>query len=245
MMKGFGTEKIEEELSIFFPNARIARMDLDSTRSKNAMQRIISDFEERRIDILAGTQMVTKGLDFDNVSLVGILNADSLLSYPDFRSFERGFQLMAQVAGRSGRKGTQGKVLIQAFNNTHPVIQNVINHDYLALYNSQIEERKKFKYPPFYRLIQLTVKHASQDSLNKAAAELTSLLKKSFGSRVLGPEYPQVGRIRNLYLKNIMIKIEKGVNLEKVKTQIMEAITTMNKKRMSSQARVIVDVDPM
>ncbi|MBK7028393.1 MAG: primosomal protein N' [Bacteroidales bacterium] len=244
LMKGFGTEKIEEELSIFFPTARIARMDLDSTRSRNSLHRIISDFEEGRIDILAGTQMVTKGLDFDHVSLVGIMNADSLLSYPDFRAHERSYQLMAQVAGRSGRKQKQGKVLIQAFNAKHAILQLVINNDYPSMYHQQILEREKFKYPPYYRLIRLTLKHADNDVLNSAAAELAKILKGKFGKRILGPEYPQVSRIRNLYLKNIMIKLEKGVNLPKVKEDIFSAIQKLYTSHIHSPVRVIIDVDP-
>ena len=244
-MKGFGTEKIEEELSIFFPNARIARMDLDSTRSRNSLQRIIADFEEQRIDILAGTQMVTKGLDFDHVSLVGILNADSLLSYPDFRAHERSYQLMAQVAGRAGRKNKQGKVLIQAFNPGHEIIRLVTDNNYSGMFARQLAERKQFNYPPFYRLIQVTLKHADADLLNDASAILAKLLREKFGKRILGPEYPQVSRIRNLYLKNILIKLEQGVNLPRVKEDIRSAIDSLHANIHLSQVRVIVDVDPM
>lgn len=244
MMKGFGTEKIEEELSIFFPNARIARMDLDSTRSRNALHRIIADFEDRKIDILAGTQMVTKGLDFDHVSLVGIMNADSLLSYPDFRACERSFQLMAQVAGRAGRKNKQGKVMIQAFNPGHPILDYVIRNDYKGMYQQQISEREKFKYPPFHRLVLLTLKHPDPDQINKAADELTRILRSAFGKRVLGPVYPQVSKIRNLYLKTVLVKLEKGVNLPKAKEQIQEAIGKFFETMKLSQVRIIIDVDP-
>jgi primosomal protein N' (replication factor Y) len=152
-MKGFGTEKVEEELGILFPNARIRRMDLDTTRTRHSHQKIINDLEERKIDILVGTQMVTKGLDFENVSTVSILNADNLLGFPDFRSAERSFQLMAQVSGRSGRKNKQGKVIIQTYNPKNPVILDVVNHDYKAMYVQQLIDRRKFKYPPFYRLV--------------------------------------------------------------------------------------------
>jgi len=245
LMKGFGTEKIAEELSIFFPNARIARMDLDSTRSKNSLHRIIADFEDQKIDILAGTQMVTKGLDFDHVSLVGIMNADSLLSYPDFRAYERSFQLMAQVAGRAGRKNKQGKVLIQAFNPKHTILELVIRNNYKDLYQQQLAEREKFKYPPFYRLIRITLKHAQQELLNEASLELARLLKTKFGKRVLGPEYPQVSRIRNLYLKNILIKLERGVNLPKVKEDIFSVIDTLHANHLHSPVRVVIDVDPV
>ncbi|MFZ4549473.1 MAG: replication restart helicase PriA, partial [Bacteroidales bacterium] len=223
VMKGFGTEKIEEELSLIFPKARIARMDLDTTRSRFAHQKLIAAFEERKVDILVGTQMVTKGLDFDNVSLVGILNADSLLSYPDFRAFERGFQLMAQVAGRAGRKNKQGKVMIQAFNPSHPILGMVLHHNYEAMYQSQMIEREKFNYPPFCRIVQLSLRHVSADLINKAADELAKTLRGLFGKRVLGPEYPNVSRIRNQYLKNILLKFEKGIPLPKAKDEIKKA----------------------
>jgi primosomal protein N' (replication factor Y) len=243
-MKGFGTEKIEDELGILYPDAKIRRMDLDTTRSKNAYQNIITDFEERRIDILVGTQMVTKGLDFDNVSIVGILNADSLISFPDFRSFERSFQLMSQVSGRAGRKSKRGKVIIQTFNPYHSVIRNVIDHDYLAMYNSQILERRNFKYPPFYRLIQLQLKHKDPRILNDAARELAIMLRQILGNRILGPEYPMVSRVRNLYLKNILIKLEKP-DLKTHKSQISKTIDTFRGQAAYKSIKVAVDVDPV
>ena len=245
VMKGFGTEKIEEELSLIVPKARIARMDLDTTRSRFAHQKLIAAFEERKIDILVGTQMVTKGLDFDNVSLVGILNADSLLSYPDFRAFERGFQLMAQVAGRAGRKNKQGKVLIQAFNPPHPILSMVLQHDYEALYQSQIIERERFNYPPFCRIVQLSLRHVNADLINKAADTLAKNLRGLFGKRVLGPEYPNVSRIRNQYLKNILLKFEKGIPLPKAKDEIRKAIVKLNAHPDFKAVRVVIDVDPM
>ena len=245
VMKGFGTEKIEEELSLIFPKARIARMDLDTTRSRFAHQKLIAAFEERKVDILVGTQMVTKGLDFDNVSLVGILNADSLLSYPDFRAFERGFQLMAQVAGRAGRKNKQGKVMIQAFNPSHPILGMVLHHNYEAMYQSQMIERDKFNYPPFCRIVQLSLRHVSADLINKAADELAKTLRGLFGKRVLGPEYPNVSRIRNQYLKNILLKFEKGIPLPKAKDEIKKAIMKLNAHPDYKSVRVIIDVDPM
>jgi primosomal protein N' (replication factor Y) len=245
VMKGFGTEKIEEELSLIFPKARIARMDLDTTRTRFAHQKLIAAFEERKVDILVGTQMVTKGLDFDNVSLVGILNADSLLSYPDFRAFERGFQLMAQVAGRAGRKNKQGKVMIQAFNPSHPILGMVLHHNYEAMYQSQMIEREKFNYPPFCRIVQLSLRHVSADLINKAADELAKTLRGLFGKRVLGPEYPNVSRIRNQYLKNILLKFEKGIPLPKAKDEIKKAIMKLNAHPDFKSVRVIIDVDPM
>jgi primosomal protein N' (replication factor Y) len=245
VMKGFGTEKIEEELSLIFPKARIARMDLDSTRTRFAHQKLIVAFEERKIDILVGTQMVTKGLDFDHVSLVGILNADSLLSYPDFRAFERGFQLMAQVAGRAGRKNKQGKVLIQAFNPSHPILAIVLEHNYEAMYQSQLIERERFNYPPFCRIVQLSLRHVNADLINKAADELAKRLRALFGKRVLGPEYPTVSRIRNQYLKNILIKFEKGIPLPNAKDEIKNAIIKLNAHPDYKSVRVVIDVDPM
>jgi len=243
-MRGFGTEKIEDDLGILYPEAKIKRMDLDTTRSKNAYQNIISDFENKRIDVLVGTQMVTKGLDFDNVSIVGILNADSLISFPDFRSFERSYQLMSQVSGRAGRKNKRGKVIIQSFNPYHSVIRNVTDHDYLAMYNSQILERRNFKYPPFYRLIQLQLKHKDPRLLNLAAAEMAIMLRQILGNRILGPEYPMVSRIRNLYLKNILIKLEKA-NLVKHKSQISKTIDAFRGKATFKAIKVDVDVDPV
>jgi primosomal protein N' (replication factor Y) len=244
VMKGFGTEKIEEELSLIVPKARIARMDLDTTRSRFAHQKLIAAFEERKIDILVGTQMVTKGLDFDHVSLVGILNADSLLSYPDFRAFERGFQLMAQVAGRAGRKNKQGKVLIQAFNPSHPILDMVLHHNYEAMYQSQLIERDRFNYPPFCRIVQLSVRHVDADLINRAADEMAKRLRALFGKRVLGPEYPTVSRIRNQYIKNILIKFEKGIPLPKAKEEIKNAIMKLNAHPDYKPVRVVIDVDP-
>lgn len=245
VMKGFGTEKIEEELSLILPGAKIARMDLDSTRTRFAHQKMIAAFEERKIDVLVGTQMVTKGLDFDNVSLVGILNADSLLSYPDFRAFERGFQLMAQVAGRAGRKNKQGKVLIQAYNPSHPILTMVLDHHFEAMYQNQLIERERFNYPPFCRIVTLSLRHVNADVINKAADELAKRLRALFGKRVLGPEYPSVSRIRNQYLKNILLKFEKGIPLPKAKDEILKSIVKLNAQPEYKQVRVVVDVDPM
>ncbi|MCF8303475.1 MAG: primosomal protein N' [Bacteroidales bacterium] len=243
-MKGFGTEKIEEELAMYFPDAIISRMDLDTTRRKNAYQRIISDFENRRIDILTGTQMVTKGLDFDNVSLVGVMNADNMLSFPDFRSFERSFQLMAQVSGRAGRKNKRGRVLIQTYNPHHSVIRNVIDNDYESMYKSQILERKNYKYPPFYRLSRITLKHKDAHKLNEASKELAYRLKQAFGKRVLGPEFPLVSRIRNLYLENIIVKFERSREHQQMKEKMAEIIRKFNNEPDYKPIRVAIDVDP-
>jgi primosomal protein N' (replication factor Y) len=244
-MKGFGTERVEEDLQILFPSARIARMDLDTTRTKHAHQQIITDFEERKIDILVGTQMITKGLDFDHVSTVSILNADNMLSYPDFRSAERSFQLMAQVSGRSGRKKKQGQVIIQTWQPGHPVILDVVKHDYASMYMKQLMERKKYKYPPFYRLIILRLKHKKPDVLDKAASLLAAALREQFGNRILGPEYPVVSRIMNLYIKQILIKFERGNSLAGQKHQVIGIIDKFSGNKEFSGVRVIVDVDPV
>jgi primosomal protein N' (replication factor Y) len=243
-MKGFGTEKVEEELSLLFPKARIARMDLDTTRTRHSHQKIINDLEERKIDILVGTQMVTKGLDFENVSTVSILNADNMLGFPDFRSAERSYQLMAQVSGRSGRKNKRGKVIIQAYKPSHPIIIDVVHHDYKSMYEQQLVDRRKFKYPPFYRLILIKLKHKQQDELNKASAELARRLRILFGNRVLGPEYPLVSRIMNYYLKQIIVKIERSVSQTEIKMKLMKEIEEFSKLKEFSQVRLIMDVDP-
>jgi primosomal protein N' (replication factor Y) len=244
-MKGFGTEKIEEELAIFYPKAKLMRMDLDTTRSKFAHQHIIQDFEERNIDILVGTQMVTKGLDFDNVSLVGILNADSMLNFPDFRSFERSFHLMAQVSGRAGRKDKRGKVIIQTQNPEHSIIQEVIANDYLSMYTGQLQDRKNFNYPPYYRLIELTIIHKDVNMVNAAAKDLADALKKQFAKRVLGPEFPLVSRVRNLYHKNILLKMERDASVVKVKKIITELLVQFKSGSDYKTVKVQIDVDPM
>lgn len=244
-MKGFGTEKIEEELNIFYPRAKIARMDLDTTRSKFAHQHIIQDFEEGNIDILVGTQMVTKGLDFDNVSMVGILNADSMLNFPDFRSFERSYQLMAQVSGRAGRKNKRGKVIIQTQNPEHSIIQEVIANDYLSMYTNQLIDRKEFNYPPYFRLIEITVIHKDVNMVNVAAKYLADALKHHFSKRVLGPEFPIISRIRNLYHKNILLKIERDASVNQVKKIVSELLIKFKSNADYKSVRIQIDVDPM
>ncbi|MCD4734518.1 MAG: primosomal protein N' [Bacteroidales bacterium] len=244
-MKGFGTEKVEEELAIIFPNIRIRRMDLDTTRSKNAYHSIISDFESRKIDILVGTQMVTKGLDFDNVSVVGILNADNMITFPDFRSYERSFQLMVQVSGRAGRKKKRGTVIIQTFNPQYSVIRNIVENDFTGMYKSQILERRNFKYPPFYRLIQLKMKHRDKKLLDEAASALAQKLRNHFDKLILGPEYPIISRINNLYIKNILIKLERKQGAPERKQLILETIKEFQKGFKFKSVRVIIDVDPV
>jgi len=243
-MKGFGTERIEEELTDFIPDIRVGRMDLDSTRGKHGVARIIGIFEEGKIDVLVGTQMVTKGLDFDRVGLVGIMNADNMLNFPDFRAFERSFQLMAQVSGRAGRKKKRGKVLIQTYNPYHIIIKQVIGNNYDEMFKTQLYERKQFKYPPYYRMIQLTLKHKDAGVLGQAARKLAELLRVQFGEMVLGPEYPVVSRISNLYLKQIMLKIEKTAALKEQKKKLADCLDVFSRLTEFRSVRVIRDVDP-
>lgn len=243
-MRGFGTEKIEDELPVFFPEAVVARMDLDTTRAKHAYQDIIHDFENRKIDVLIGTQMVSKGLDFNNVGLVGIMNADNMLGFPDFRAHERAFQLMAQVSGRAGRSKKRGKVVIQTFNDKHPVIRQVVNHDYLTMYVTQVTDRKKFGYPPFSRLVQLTLMHRESKVLDAAAEEFSVKLKKTFPGRVLGPEYPIVARVKNLYQKQLLIKLERNQHLKGAKERIMALLDSFMQKHMYRRVRAVINVDP-
>lgn len=243
--KGFGTEQIEEELAIYFPKITIGRMDADTTRSKNAYHQIISDFEDGNIDVLVGTQMVTKGLDFDNVALVGILNADTMLNFPDFRAFERSYQLMSQVSGRAGRKNKRGKVMIQTYDPFHSVIQQVVNHDYIGMYHYEVLQRKNFKYPPFYRLIHFSLKHKNKDILNEGATEFADQLKKHFGDRVLGPEYPIIARIKNLYQKDILLKVEKSLSVNKTRDIIVQLKNHFEVNSKNKSIKITIDVDPM
>ncbi len=243
-MLGFGTEKIEDELAIYFPKITVKRMDLDTTRAKNAYQSIIADFENRDIDVLIGTQMVTKGLDFDNVGLVGILSADQLLNFPDFRAFERSYQLMSQVAGRAGRSKKRGKVVIQAFEPNHWIIQKVMQHDYIGMYTQELIERRNFHYPPFFRMIVLRLKHKNKDNLEMGAISLARELEAIFKERVLGPETPPVGRVRNYYLKNIRLKFEREASPQKVKGIIRSKIEAFLTDHDYRSIRVDIDVDP-
>lgn len=244
-MIGFGTEKIEDELSIILPGVRVQRLDLDTTRQKNSYENILNDFDARKIDILVGTQMVTKGLDFDNVSLVGILDADMMLNRPDFRAFERSYQLMSQVAGRSGRKTKRGKVVIQTYDPDHWIIQHVINHDYMGMYKNELIERKNYFYPPFYKMINLTLKHRDPNKLDMMAADLADRMKQVFGSRVLGPEFPVVKRIQNNYLKVIRLKVERDASNKKVKKLLQTKIDDFYSLSHNKSVRIVIDVDPI
>ncbi len=243
-MIGFGTEKIEDELQLIFPDKIIQRMDLDSTRSKNAYENIIQDFSEGKVDILIGTQMVTKGLDFDNVSLVGILDADMLLNRPDFRALERSFQLMTQVAGRAGRKHKRGQVIIQSGDPENWVIRKVIDHDFIGFYESEILERRNFHYPPFYKVINITLKHKDPDLLDSVTNSFALELRRVFNERVLGPDYPLIRRINNLYQKNVMLKIERELSDKKIKERLQQLIDAFYGVPLNKSIRMIVDVDP-
>lgn len=242
---GFGTEKIEDEIKKIFPEARISRMDLDTTRSKKSYETIITDFEEYKIDILIGTQMITKGLDFDKVSLVGILNADNILNFPDFRSHERAFQLLSQVSGRAGRKDKQGKVILQTYQPKHPIIQQVIANDYEGMFANQCEERKQFKYPPYTRLILLIVRHHDRQILQEASHQLTNSLRSVFGRRVQGPSDPLIPKIQNFYIKHILLKIEIEASPEKTKKLIRDCINLSLSQPSFKSVHIQIDVDPL
>jgi primosomal protein N' (replication factor Y) len=242
--KGLGTEKIEEEIEILFPEAKIARMDLDTTRSKYAYKQIIDDFEEQNIDILIGTQMVTKGLDFDHVSVVGILNADSLFSFPDFRSHERGYQLITQVSGRAGRKHKKGKVFIQTLQPEHPLLQFVINGDMKLFYSTQLNERKEYHYPPFSRLIELNVVSKDVNLVNNMSEELAKRLKGTFGKDLLGPQFPLVSKIKNNYYKRIILKIDKSLGPQNVRHLLNTEINNLHANYRDEAFKIQIDVDP-
>ena len=243
-MKGFGTERIEDDLAILFPNANIARMDLDSTSRKKRYVEIINDFEDRRIDILVGTQMVTKGLDFGNVSVVGILSADNLISFPDFRAYERAFQQMTQVSGRAGRRGKDGKVIIQTYQPYHQAIRDAMASDYISMYKSQIVERRVFKYPPFHKIIEITLKHTDEETVNTAAARYAAMLRAHFAGRVMGPEYPSVARIRNQYLKRVMVRFAAGEAIGEGKRVIMHCADQLLAEKEFARVRIVFDADP-
>ncbi|GAA4909013.1 replication restart helicase PriA [Mucilaginibacter defluvii] len=243
--KGFGTEKIEDDLSLLLPDARLARMDMDTTRSRNALQNILNNLEEKKIDILVGTQMVAKGLDFADVTVIGIINADSLLKFPDYRANERSYQLLSQVSGRAGRRGKRGKVVIQTYDTGHRVLRQVIENNYHDLYFTEMEERRSFKYPPYYRIINLDIKHKDPDALYNQSIYLANELRKQFGDRVIGPEAPLVSRIRNYYIKTIMLKFEKdGISINKAKAVIRDVIMQFQTTKLSKGGIVQPDVDP-
>lgn len=243
-MHGFGTEKVEEELGLMVPGLRIARLDLDTTRSKHGFQLIFDSFAEGKTDVLTGTQMVTKGLDFEKVSIVGILNADNILSYPDFRAYERSYQLMAQVSGRAGRRGKQGKVLIQTYQPSKDIFQYVLRNAYEQLYENQLINRKKFHYPPFYRLILVRLMHRDNHTLNVAAHEFSIMLRQSITTDILGPEYPMVSKIRNMFIKQIIIKFPRQLKSSTIKEKLKDCINLFQNHLEFKSVKIQIDVDP-
>ena len=243
---GYGTERIEDELSLYLPDLSIRRMDYNTTRLKNAHTKIINEFASGKIDVLIGTQMVAKGLDFENVTTVGILNADHIINFPDFRSNERAYSLITQVAGRAGRKKDLGKVYLQTSMPDHPIIQKILDHDYVGMYENDLNEREKFNYPPFYRLIQITIKHKDALELYKLGGIAKNKLSTYFGASLLGPEKPYVGKIRNWYILNFVLKIpNQGGPIKAQKSKLLQAIHQLEKTKEFNKARVIIDVDPL
>ena len=243
---GYGTERIEDEIDQVFPGEKISRMDLDTTRSKSSYDRIIDEFSQRKTNILVGTQMVTKGLDFDGVSIVGILNADTMIRFPDFRSHERAFNMMEQVAGRAGRAHKQGKVVIQTSDPSHEVIKHVSAHDYKAFYEQQIMDRKQYGYPPFTRIINIYLKHKQDDVVVEMSTRYVNMLRQVFGTRVLGPATPMVSRVQNLYIRQVVLKMELNASMTKVKKilrEIYERLLATDSRMRST--RLYYDVDPM
>lgn len=241
--KGFGTEQIQQELVQLFPNAKIGRMDQDTTRGKFGFEKIIDSFKNREVEILVGTQMLAKGLDFENVSLVGIMNADAMLYHPDFRAFERSFQMMTQVSGRSGRSEKRGKVIIQTYNVEHNTIQQVVQHNYLAMYKEQLYERQIYKYPPYFKLIKLTLKHRDFDKLKEGSLWLYQVMRQNLTIPVLGPEEPPISRIRNEYIRTIMIKIPTNQSLQGTKKTIQKILNSFDVVSQYRAIKIAVNVD--
>ena len=243
--KGYGTEKIEEQVSEVFPEARVARMDLDTTRTRNAYERIITDFSAGRTNILIGTQMISKGLDFDKVSVVGILNADTMLNYPDFRAYEHAFMMMSQVSGRAGRKGKRGLVILQTKNKDLPVIQQVVRNDYTSLYKDLIAERQAFHYPPYYHLVYVFLKHSHDDVVNTAGIEMGSRLRQWFGSRVLGPDKPAVAKVKSQNIRKLVLKLENGIDMKRVREYLLLAQSQILADKRYTSLQIYYDVDPL
>ena len=243
--RGYGTEKIEEDIRDIFPEAKVARMDLDTTKTRNAYERIITDFAAGRTNILIGTQMISKGLDFANVSVVGILNADSMLNFPDFRAYEHAFMMMAQVGGRAGRKGKRGLVIMQTKSPELPIVQQVVNNDYEAMYRSVTAERREFHYPPFYRLIYVYLKHKDDKVVSNAAATLAFKLRMWFGERVLGPDKPSVAKVKSLNIRKLMLKLENGIDIKKVRQYLRMAQADISKDKRFNSLVIYYDVDPL
>ena len=242
--RGYGTEKIEDQVQTIFPDIKVARMDLDTTRTRTAYERLISDFSQGKTQLLIGTQMVTKGLDFDRVSLVGILDADAMLNYPDFRSYEHAFMMMAQVAGRAGRKGRQGLVILQTRNPELPVVGQVVANDYAGFYRSLLAERRDFCYPPYFRLVYVYLKHRHDDLVSTAATELAGRMRQVFGKRVLGPDKPAVARVKQLHIRKIVLKVETAADYRRVRTALRTIQAQLMADKRYSQLQIYFDVDP-
>ena len=241
---GYGTERIEDDIDAIFPDTKILRMDLDTTRNKNGYEKIIDEFSSRKADILVGTQMVTKGLDFDGVSTVGILNADSMINFPDFRSHERAFNMMEQVAGRAGRKNKQGRVVIQTSEPENPVIRFVRNHDYTGFFNEEIADRERFKYPPFTKIITIYMKHRDDNVLTEMSVRYSNMLRQVFAHRVLGPEAPMIARVQNLHIRQIVLKMENEASMSKVKNILRTIYENMLKVDSRMKSTILYyDVD--
>ena len=243
--RGYGTEKIEDEVMEIFPEARVARMDLDTTRTRSAYERLISDFSAGRTNLLIGTQMVTKGLDFDKVSVVGILNADTMLNYPDFRAYEHAFMMMAQVSGRAGRKGRQGLVLLQTKSPQLPVIQQVVRNDYEAFYRDLLDERRAFRYPPFYHLVYVYLKHRNDTMVSAAAFDLSCRLRQWFGERVLGPDKPSIAKVKQMNIRKIVLKLENGLNMQLAREYLRRAQAQLLQDPRYGSLLIYFDVDPL
>ena len=243
--RGYGTEKIEDQIRDIFPDARVSRMDLDTTRSRNAYERLISDFSAGRTNLLIGTQMISKGLDFDRVSVVGILNADSMLNVPDFRAYEHAFMMMSQVSGRAGRKGHRGLVVLQTRQPREEIIQQVVRGDFPAFYSDLVSERQLFHYPPFYRLIYVYLKHKSDDLVATAGIEMGSRLRQWFGTRVLGPDKPAVARVKTLSIRKLVLKLENGIDLKRVRQYLRLAERQMLQNKRYASLQIYFDVDPL
>lgn len=243
--RGIGTEKIEDELVELFPDVKVSRMDMDTTRSRNAYERIIEDFSEGKTQILVGTQMISKGLDFAKVSVVGILDADHMLNYPDFRAFEHAFMMMSQVSGRAGRKGRQGLVILQTRNPEQPVLDRVVHHDMEGMAQDIMEERSLFHYPPYYRLIYVYVRHRQEQTAEYAARELGTRLRALFGSRVLGPDKPSVAKVKTLHIRKLVLKLENGIDLKKVRECLRDIQHLMSSDIRYNSLQIYYDVDPL
>ena len=243
--RGYGTEKVEEYVGQLFPDARVARMDLDTTRTRNAYGRIIDDFSSGRTNLLIGTQMVSKGLDFDRVSVVGILNADAMLNYPDFRAYEHAFMMMAQVSGRAGRKGQRGTVFLQTKNKELPIIRQVVENDYQGFYEALLEERRLFSYPPFHRLVYVFLRHRHDEVVESAGIEMGSRLRQGLGDRILGPDKPSIARVKNLHIRKIVIKLENGIDQKAVRLYLRTVQQQLLQDKRYAALQVYYDVDPM